>query len=89
VGAGVEPEPTVTVVLARAVRPLPPVHVRVKVEVALNAPVLALPEVGLSPLQAPDAAHEAARELDQVKVLLPPELTELGLAEIVTVGVRN
>lgn len=88
VGAGVEPEPTVTVVLACAVRPLPLVHVRVNVEVALSAPVLWLPEVALLPLQAPDAVHEAARELDQLNVLLLPELTELGLAEIVTVGLR-
>ena len=84
---GEEPEPdTVTVALACAVRPLPLVHVSVNVEVALSAPVLWLPESALLPLHAPDAVHEAVRELDQVRVLLPPELMELGLAEIVTDG---
>jgi hypothetical protein len=58
----------------------------VNVEVVLSDPVLWLPESALLPLQAPDAVHDAVRELDQVKVLLPPELTELGLAEIVTDG---
>jgi hypothetical protein len=30
--------------------------------------------------------HDVARELDQVKVLAPPGLTEPGLAESVTLG---
>jgi hypothetical protein len=88
VGAGVEPPPTVTVVLACAVRPLPLVHVIVNVEVAVSAPVLWLPDSALLPLHAPEAVHDAVRELLQVNVLLLPELTLLGLAEIVTDG-RN
>lgn len=51
--------------------------------------MLWLPDVGLLPLQPPDAAHDAARELDHVNVLLPPALTVLGLAEIDTVGVLH
>ena len=38
------------------------------------------------PLQAPDAVHDDARVLDQLKVLAPPGLTVLGLAVSVTVG---
>jgi len=81
--------PTVTVALADAVRPLPPVHVSVNVDVALRAPVPWLPDVALLPLHAPDAAHDAARDVDHVSVLLPPALTAPGLADSVTVGVRQ
>jgi hypothetical protein len=62
------------------------VHVSVKVALALNAPVLCVPESAFVPLHAPDAVQEVARVLDQLNVLAPPELTELGLAESVTVG---
>jgi hypothetical protein len=89
VGAGVEPPDTVTVVLACAVRPLPLEHVSVYVRDTLNAPVLWLPEVALSPLQPPDAVQDAARLLDHVSVLLPPAFTELGLADSDTVGARQ
>ena len=89
VGAGVVPPETVTVVLACAVRPLPPVQVSVYVRVALKAPVLCEPAVGLSPLHPPDATHDAARVVDQVSVLLPPAFTVPGLAEIDTVGLRQ
>jgi hypothetical protein len=86
VGAGVDPPETVTVVLACAVRPLPLVHVSVYVAVAVNAPVLWLPERGFEPLHAPEAMHDAVRLLDHVNVLDAPELMVLGLAESVTVG---
>jgi hypothetical protein len=89
VGAGVEPPPTVTVTLSEAVRPLPLVHVRVYVAVALNAPVLWLPDVAFCPLHAPDAMHDAARDVDQESVLLEPALTEPGLADRSTVGLRH
>jgi hypothetical protein len=86
VGAAVEPPDTVTVALSTYVRPLPLVHVSVYVAVAFNAPVLWLPEVAFCPLQAPDAVHEAMRFVDHVSVLLPPALTELGLAVSETDG---
>jgi hypothetical protein len=89
VGAGVEPPETVTITLSDAVRPLALVHLSVYVPDAFNAPVLWLPEVAFCPLQAPDAVHETARELDQLKMLLPPVLTELGLADSETVGLSQ
>jgi hypothetical protein len=52
----------------------------------LNAPVDCEPLIGMPPDQPPDAAHVVALVLDQVNVALEPLLTELGLAEIVTVG---
>jgi hypothetical protein len=61
----------------------------VNVEVALSAAVFSLPETAFVPLHAPDAVHEDARVLDQLNVLVPPRLTEPGLAEIVTVGDRQ
>ena len=59
------------------------------VEVAYNARVVWLPETDLEPLHAPDAVHDVARLLDQLSVLVPPELTVPGLAVIVTVGARR
>jgi len=85
VGAGVVLV-TETVVLDRAVRPPAFVQVIVYVALAFNAPVLSLPESAFAPLHAPDAEHAVARALDQLNVLLPPGLTERGLAESVTVG---
>jgi hypothetical protein len=52
----------------------------------LNAPVDCEPLMGMLPDQPPEAAHVVALVLDQVNVALAPLLTELGLAEIVTVG---
>jgi hypothetical protein len=88
VGAAVEPPETVTVALSTYVRPLPLVHVSVYVADAFNAPVLWLPEVAFDPLHAPDAVHEAMRDVDHVSVLLPPAFTELGLAVSETVGIQ-
>ena len=78
---------TVTETLARDVRPLLSVQLIVKVELRVNALVLSLPESVFPPLHAPDATH-APRSLDQVNLVVLPELTEVGLAEIVTVGAR-
>lgn len=57
--------------------------------VALNAPVLCEPAVGLSPLHPPEATHDAARVVDHVNVLLLPAVTVPGLAESDTVGLRQ
>ena len=54
----------------------------------MTGPVDCLPLTALAPDHAPEAAHEVVFSLDQVRVDEPPELSELGLAWIVTVGVR-
>jgi hypothetical protein len=45
------------------------------------------PLIALVPDQAPEAAHEVALVEDQVKVELPPLVTVLGLAPMLTVAV--
>lgn len=45
-----------------------------------------LPLVAKLPVHPPDAVHEVAFVLDQARVDNWPELIEVGLAEIVTVG---
>jgi hypothetical protein len=47
---------------------------------------VALPLVALVPLQLPEAAHEVALVLLQVRVDVPPEATLVGLAVSFTVG---
>ena len=84
VGAGVGLV-TETEALAWAVPPAP-VQLSVNVELAFNAPVPWVPEIALLPLQPPDAVHDVALLEDQVNVLLPPLATDVGAAEIVTVG---
>ncbi|HSX17763.1 MAG TPA: hypothetical protein VLE51_00165 [Candidatus Saccharimonadales bacterium] len=83
-GGGVV-ELTVTVLEALAVPPLP-LQLRLKVEVAFRAPVPVLPLVALVPLQAPLAVQLVAFVVLQLKVLLPPGLTLLGLTVKETVG---
>lgn len=84
VGAGVV-FVTDTVVLACRVPPAP-LQLSVNDVVALNAPVLALPETDFEPLQPPDAVHEVAFVELQVSVLLPPLATLVGDADSETVG---
>ena len=84
VGAGVG-FVTVMEVLAWRVPPAP-VQLSVNEVVALNAPVLWLPETDFVPLQPPDAVHDVALVDDHVKVLLPPLVTEVGEADNETVG---
>ena len=83
-GAGVGAV-TETDALACAVPP-EPVQLSVKVELALNAPVVWLPEVDLEPLQLPDALQEFAFVDDQLNVLLEPLFTVAGDADNETVG---
>ena len=49
-------------------------------------PVDSLPEPALLPDQVPEAVQAVASVLDQASIELAPEVTEPGLAEIVTVG---
>ena len=76
---------TVTVTLAWVV-PLLPVHESVYVVLAVIAPVLAVPDVALVPLQPPLAVQEVAPVEFQVNVLESPLLTANGAAVRVTVG---
>jgi hypothetical protein len=76
---------TVTVVDWAALPPLP-LHVNVYVAFADSAPVDCDPLIGLAPDQAPDAVHELAFVVAQVKVELLPVTKELGFAFRLTVG---
>ena len=53
---------------------------------AVSALVLAEPDVGREPLQAPLAVHELASLEDHVRDDVPPLATEVGVAESVSVG---
>jgi hypothetical protein len=84
VGAGVA-DVTVTDAV-RCVAPPAPLQLSVYDAFAVNAPVLCEPDVAFDPLQPPDAVHDVALVDDQVSVLLPPLLTEVGEADNDTVG---
>jgi hypothetical protein len=84
VGAGIA---AVTVTEAvRCVVPPEPLQLNVYDALEVSAPVLCEPEVDFEPLQLPEAVHDDAFDVDQVSVLLPPLLTEVGEAEKLTVG---
>ncbi len=74
---------TVTELLAL---PLAPVQAREKALEAASTVVVSLPDVGLDPDQAPDAAQEVALVDDQVNTDVVPVLTVDGLALMETVG---
>jgi hypothetical protein len=63
-----------------------PVQDRVNVEAAFKAPVLWVPASDSAPDQPPDAVHELAWLVDQVRLALPPLTTVLGLAVSAMVG---
>jgi hypothetical protein len=75
----------VTVADALALPPAP-LQVRVKLPLAVSAPVDWLPEVALAPDQSPDAVQEVALVEDQLSVEDPPLVTDVGLAASDTVG---
>jgi hypothetical protein len=76
---------TVTVEIAGLV-PAAPAHVSVKLVVALSGPVLALPFVGLAPLQPPEAVHPVVFAELHISVAALPSCTVVGFALIVAVG---
>jgi len=82
VGAG---EVTVTVADCAALPPAP-VQVSVYVAFAVRAPVDWEPLVAWLPDQPPEAVHEVAFVVDQLKVELLPLAMVLGLADKATVG---
>jgi hypothetical protein len=69
-----------------AALPPDPEHVRVKVELAVSAPVDCEPLTPLVPDQAPEAVQDVALVADQLKVELLPLVTVLGLAVRLIVG---
>jgi hypothetical protein len=79
---------TVTVVSCD-VFPWIPVHVNIKVELTLTAPVLWVPLTLLVPDQAPEATQEVASSLVQVSDDASPRWTVLGLAWSVTWGAEE
>jgi hypothetical protein len=66
------PASTVTVADCVTVPP-PPAHASVKLEVAVRAPVLWVPEVPFAPLQEPDAAQLVALVVLQVRFDAVPD----------------
>lgn len=82
VGAGLL---TVTVADCDAVPPVP-VQVTPKVVFALSAPLVFDPLVARLPVQPPVAVQAVALADDQVRVVLAPFFTVLGLAVTITVG---
>jgi hypothetical protein len=52
----------------------------------VSTPVDCEPEVVFVPLQPPEAVHEVALVLDQLRVELPPEAIVAGFVERVSVG---
>ena len=67
--------------------PPEPVQVSEYVDLAVSAPVDCEPVRGSLPDHAPEAVQEVALVEDQAKVALPPLVTVLGLAPMVTVAV--
>jgi hypothetical protein len=84
-GAGVGADVTVTVAELFAEPPVPE-QVSVKVVFAVRFPVLCEPDAAFVPDHPPEAVHELALVEDQVSVDALPEMTETGLAEMLTVG---
>ena len=86
VGGGGE-DAGITVTLIDCVADPPaPVQVSANAAFAVSGPVEAEPEVGLLPLQLPEAAQLVESVDDQVKVDAEPEFTVDGTAESVIEG---
>src|SRR5690606_4497075 len=82
---GAETGVTVTAT-ERSTVPPAPVHESLKVTSPVSAPLDSLPLVSFVPLQPPLAVQESAFVLRQVRVVLSPAITEVGLALSVRVG---
>ena len=66
----------------------PPLPVQLSPNVAelVSALVCTLPDGVCEPLQPPEAVQDVASVEDQVSVVVEPDMTDVGCAEIVTVG---
>lgn len=82
VGAGAV---TFTVTVCEALPP-GPVQVSWKLVVWDSAAVVVLPDIPLDPVQPPDAVQLLAPVVDQLRVLVLPDMTEVGFAVRLTVG---
>jgi hypothetical protein len=68
--------------------PCAPVQVNVKVELADSEPLDCEPLVAFLPDHAPEATHQSASSVDQVRVEAPPGLTVVGVAVSTITGAR-
>ena len=68
--------------------PPAPVHDAVYVVPEVSAAVVSDPEIPEADELPPETVHPVAFVDDHVMVAVPPELTDVGFAEIVTVGTR-
>jgi hypothetical protein len=75
-----------TVVLATALVPPGPVHVREKIADVDSVPVLCVPLAAFVPFQPPVAEHDVALVELQVRVAVPPLAILVGFAVNMTVG---
>ena len=67
--------------------PPAPVQVKVYVVVAVRLFRVCVPLVASAPLQPLDAVQAVALVEDQASIVEPPEVTDVGFAEIETVGI--
>jgi len=70
---------TLTVTVRDAVPPAP-VQVSTKSVATVNAPLTCVPDVAFVPAQPPDAVQLVALLADQLRVVVPPDSTEVGVA---------
>src|SRR5207245_3462182 len=85
-GSGGSVPSRLTVTLCEADPPLP-VHVSVKVVVAVSAAEVSVPAVDFVPVQPPLAEQLEAFVLLHVKVAVDPDATTVGFAERANVGI--
>lgn len=86
VGRALPAAETLTVVFTVRLPPAP-VHIREYVVFAVNVPVDCVPDVAFAPVQPFEAVQLVAFVEDQVSIELEPEVTEVGFAVSVTVGI--
>ena len=82
---GVGGDPTITVTEAETVPPAP-VQSSVKVALALSTAVASVPLAAFEPLQLPEAVHNVASVVPQMRVVVSPAITLADADVSVTVG---
>jgi hypothetical protein len=85
-GAGVPPPFVTDTATVFAVEPPPPLHVSVKLALAVSALVAWVPDTDLVPDQLPEAVQLVAFVDDHVSFDVVPDVTDVGDAANVTVG---
>jgi hypothetical protein len=79
-------DPVTVTEAVRVTEPPLPVHVSVKLEFVVSAFVVKVPESAVGPDHAPDAAQLVVCVEDQLSFEVPPDATDVGEAENVSVG---